>query len=752
MNIMKKIFSTLFVVLFATSMMAQSGLTCEDPIPVDKSYVGRVEAGSELWYTAFTYDLPLHVYFSPDIDDSKTSPLVTIDFTCEPDVYDDHKLDSVINILKVLGLSLPVEFWCDKVVRDGKVEWDLSVDERYRNQLTEYGLTHNVQAFVNVYFPDAGEIRLTPDTLYQYCINNGHYTVLGDTMQVAANDTETMFVLPYSEWQKDSIRFVWTGDKPARIWVAEEDCQFTPTDASVYIKAKYDIAKDTPHKLYPADMKSAIDNWIGSGVFFAKVISEGEGQLVVERIPLGEIQGGATLLKHGETVALEANDDRVFCFPKGWNSTEFLANTQYLMAMHVSSTPDFQPGDANVISKYAFAKDGSKRQLQLTKGDISALGESATSDYLYVRFVSNKATALTPSLWNVSSCVAKTVLIQSGETFVNNSDKVYRMAYADWAGYGFNVAWDQRGALSAHVSSFCDVKTTDTQKIQIISVPARSSVDVTESDLAKWETSVDAEGFVYMCLQAGRQGNVTFTSAKPVETDPETPVIPEPEYVYESYAVCFGETYEWNGQELTKTDVYTHTETDDNGAVTITELTFTVHPQTPDTTEEVTIAFGETYEWNGQTYSTEGEYTITLPDENGCDYQATLQLTVLQEEKPVDPCVENSELLEPTANLTLSLKDVFDVYRIDCEAWMASGVNLVWKGTAPLHTFVAMDCVFAVAKAHIDVVNYTEVPADGQVILSKEILSDLAQHSREGFLYVRFATEFEGELTIVPAE
>ena len=84
---------------------------------------------------------------------------------------------------------------------------------------------------------------------------------------------------------------------------------------------------------------------------------------------------------------------------------------------------------------------------------------------------------------------------------------------------------------------------------------------------------------------------------------------------------------------------------------------------------------------------------------------------------------------------------------------MASGVNLVWKGAAPLHTFVAEDCVFAVAKAHIDVVNYTEVPADGQVILSKEILSDLAQYrDLDGFLYVRFATEFEGELTIVPAE
>ena len=200
---MKKLLSTLFVVLFATSMMAQTGLTCEDPIPVDKSYIGRVNAGDELWYTASTWDLPMHVYFSPDVDNSKRGPEVTIDFTCDEGNYDhDPKLDSVINILSMLGLELPVEFSCDKVVRDGKVEWDLSIDERYRDQLTEYGLTHDVQAFVQVYFTDGGEIRLTPDPTFQDCMANSHYAMLSDTIDIAANDSSKMIVLPYSEWKE----------------------------------------------------------------------------------------------------------------------------------------------------------------------------------------------------------------------------------------------------------------------------------------------------------------------------------------------------------------------------------------------------------------------------------------------------------------------------------------------------------------------------------------------------------------------
>ena len=733
-------------------MMAQTGLTCEDPIPVDKSYVGRVEADSELWYTASTWDLPLHVYFSPDVDDSQWGPEVQIDFTCQYGDYShDHKLDSVLNILKVLGVTMPVEFLCDKVVRDGKVEWDLSIDERYRDQLTEYGLTHDIQAFVKVYFPEGGEIRLTPDPTFQDCMENGHYAILSDTIDIAANDSNKMIVLPFSEWKDEDVRFVWVGEQPARVWVAEDECQFTPTDASVFVKAKYDLDNTTNKVLTPADMQAAIDNWIGAGVFYGKVLSDAPGKLVIERIPLGEIQGDAILLKHGESVQLQANDNRVFCFPKTWRSTEFLANTQYLMAMHVSNTPEFEPGDANVISKYAFSKDGNNRELQLSKGDISNLGASATDDYLYVRFVCNTSTSLTPSLWNVESCVANTILIQSGEVFTNTDKNAnYRMDYNDWVGYDFNIKWTEKGVLATHFSAICDFVLTDPVKLEVVSVPSKGSKDVAQSELDSWATSLDEEGFVYIRFETSRVGNITFTSAKPAETDPEGPVL-DPIYTYESAAVCFGEGYEWNGQTYTESGEYTFTSVAANGADSIVTLTLTVYPQTVATTEEVTVGYGETYEWHGVVYAESGEYTITLQDENGCDYQATLLLTV--EEKPVSPCVAASTLLEPVAQLTLNLGDAFDIYRIDYQAWLASGVNLVWTGKGALHTFVAKDCEFAVAVYHKDVVNYTEVPAEGNVVLSKAILAPLAQYvDADGYLYVRFLTEFEGQLTTAKAE
>ena len=804
---MKQLFSTLFVVFFATSMMAQTGLTCNDPIPVDKSYTAHVNAGDELWYTASTWDLPMHVYFSPDIDNSTWGPEVQIDFTCKYGDYShDQKLDSVINILKVLGVTLPVEFLCEEVIRNGKIEWDLSIDERYRDQLTEYGLTHNVQAFVKVYFPDGGKISLTPDPTFQDCMENGHYAKLSDTIEIAANDSNKMIVLPYSEWKDEEVRFVWVGEQPARVWVAEDECRFTPVDASVYVKAKYDLDNTTNKVLTPADMQAAIDTWIGAGIFYGKVLSDAPGKLVIERIPLGAIQGDAILLKHGESVQLQANDNRVFCFPKTWKSTEFLANTQYLMAMHVSSTPEFEPGDANVISKYAFSKEGNKRELQLSKGDISNLGASAADDYLYVRFVCNQSTQLTPSLWNVSSCLENTILITSGETFVKSADNkaVYRMSYNDWANYNFTVQWGQTGTLTMHIASYCNFMSTDTDKLKGVVVPAKKSTEVKAADVDSWASSIENEGFLYVLFEANKRGPITVTSAKPAETDPEGPVL-DPVYTTESATICFGETYPWNGKEYNATGEYTYTTVAANGAdsivtlnltvlpeVPVTEevaaicfgetytwqgqeysasgeysvtledvngcdsvitLTLTIHPQTSATTEEMTVAFGETYDWNGTTYTESGEYTITLQDANGCDYQATLILTVLPEEKPEGPCVAASTLLEPVAQITLNLGAAFDIYRIDYEAWLASGVNLVWTGKGALHTFVAKDCEFAVAIYHQDVVNYTEVPAEGNVVLSKAILAPLAQHvDADGYLYVRFLTELEGQLTTTLAE
>ena len=742
---MKKLFSTLFVVFFATSLMAQTGLTCEDAIPVNKSYTAHVEAGDELWYTAWTYDLPLHVYFSPDSMISEMGPELEIDFTCDYGVYTDRKLDSVIDIVEArYGVAFPVGFYCEAVTIGGKKEWDLLVDERYRDQLTEFGLTHNVQAFVKVYYPESGSIRFTPDQQFQNCMEQGHYVKLGDTIDITANDSAKMMVLPYSEWKDDSVRIVWTGDKPARVWIAEDECHFTPVDASVYVKKKYDIDNKTPQKLSPSDMQGAIDNWIGAGIFYAKVLSDGPGQLVFERIPLGEIQGGATLLKHGESVKLQANDSRVFCFPKTWKSTEFLANTQYLVGMYVSNTPDFEISDASVVAKYDFGKNGNNRELQLTTGDINQLGAFALDDYLYVRFVCNKSTTLTPKLWYSSTCIENTILISSGMAFPKSNEATYRMIYKDWQNNDFTIFWGERPGLTVYVSSYCDFVTTATDLISKISVPQRKNTTVTADVVNAWANKIDENGYVYIRLNSGKAANVTFTSSKPEEIDP---VLPDPVYTTLNDTLCFGETYDWEGTTYTETGVYEKTFTAANGADSIVTLNLLVLPEVKPVVTDVTIDYGQTYEWNGKTYTQSASDTITLQDAMGCDYLAILKLTVM--DKPVSPCVLASIELKAGDQLTLNLDSAFTIYRVNYAEFAAQDRTLTWTGATDLHTFVAETCTFAVAPYNKYVHVYVPVPAQGETLWTAAQWADLAAFvDEDGYLYLRFLTEKEGVLTV----
>lgn len=143
-------------------------------------------------------------------------------------------------------------------------------------------------------------------------------------------------------------------------------------------------------------------------------------------------------------------------------------------------------------------------------------------------------------------------------------------------------------------------------------------------------------------------------------------------------------------------------------------------------------------------YSADGSLLVAGNFANGKHFTMTAENV-----KMPNPCIDATPLLEPTAELALNINNAFDVYRIDYQAWLNSGVNLVWSGDEALHTFVAKDCEFAVAIHHKDVVNYTEVPAAGNVVLNADILAGLAPYvAPDGYLYIRFLTAADGILTI----
>ena len=406
----------------------------------------------------------------------------------------------------------------------------------------------------------------------------------------------------------------------------------------------YEVNTDTPYKLYSNQMKDAIKKYQSGGLFYGKILSSAPGKLVVEKIPMAPVKGGATLLEYGKSVKIGSNDNTLYCFPRTWSATQFLSSEQVAVSMYVSNQPDFitSSEDANVLGTYAFDWVEGLRALYLSNADLDIITSQLNDNYVYVRFQSSVATTITPSVWKASECVINSISIKPNETFtvVDNSNVIYRFKYNDFAGYGFVLKWvHDFYTLPTYIADTCSfmLTTADSHVLKYSNIIDNGKMTIKPDVYAGWENRVDADGYLYVRFNATDRGEVTFVTDKPA------PII--------------------------------------------------------------------------------------------------------------SPCVLASTLLEPKAELVLNLDKAFDIYRIDYQAWLASGVKLVWTGASPLHTFVAKDCEFAVAIYHKDVVNYTEVPAEGNVILSKDILANLAQYvDEDGYLYIRFLTELEGALTTQLAE
>ena len=739
---MKRILSILLVVFFATSMMAQTGLSCDDPIPVDSNYVGSVSEEGYYWYTAGTYDLPLHFFFRPISDSCEISPELMVDFTCTPGVYADKKLDSVINTVADFGVELPIEFMCDRLEVDGKVVYDLSIDKRYREQLAECGIIYNVPAYVQVYFPEAGDIILRPDTAFSSCIDNAEKILLNDTIDILPNDSSRVFLMPYPEWKNDSVRLVWVGESDVRVWLASQECQFTPITSSAYVWDYFDITNSAPHKLYQDEMEQAILNNPGGGIFYSKILAPSAGKLVVEKIPAAPPAGNAILLEYGKSVNIGANDDStIYAIPKTWSkATKFITPTKTSFSSKWSNSHLFNntTNGVFVVDHHSSLVDDTMG-VHLTSVELQIMTNVAIDNFIYVVFSAETETSITPTLWEVSECVDITRSIlpnKSVNLTTSSKNNVYRLFYDDFKGFDLKVTWTGSKRMNMYMADTCVFAMSSTDEHVLLTKQFSRAVTSTYSvdQVASWASYVDAEGFLYVRFNPTIAGNVTFTRSKPV-LDPINITITE--------TLCYGESYEWNGQVYATTGEYTQNFTAANGADSIVTLKLTILPEVAPTTEEATIEAGETYTWNGKEYSEAGEYTITLQDKNGCDYQATLVLTV---NKPLSPCLQSSIKLNVGDEVVINLDSAFTVYAIDYAAWMAQPVTLEWTGAEALHTFVAETCVFALAPYNRYVHAYVPVPAQGDSALDMEALAPYVD--ADGYLYVRFLTEFEGTLKV----
>ncbi|MDY6402888.1 MAG: T9SS type A sorting domain-containing protein, partial [Synergistales bacterium] len=105
------------------------------------------------------------------------------------------------------------------------------------------------------------------------------------------------------------------------------------------------------------------------------------------------------------------------------------------------------------------------------------------------------------------------------------------------------------------------------------------------------------------------------------------------------------DSYEFNGQTYTTSGTYTATLVNAAGCDSTATLILTINNSNT-ATVEATICAGESYEFNGNTYNATGNYTATLVNAAECDSIVTLNLTVREENAPIEETVtlNNDEL------------------------------------------------------------------------------------------------------------
>ncbi|MBQ7438688.1 MAG: hypothetical protein IJV28_01820 [Paludibacteraceae bacterium] len=516
-----------------------TGASCYNPIELGKDYNAAVTSNTypkSIWYSAWTFDLPLKVYFFPQ-NESDPAPEISMDFGCTPGVYSDP----LICMLFCQGsgsvdIGMPHKPTLNTETKDGRFCYSLSMGKFYRDLLLKVGIDYNVQVLVNVIYHAPGEISMAPDD-FSNCMDGYKFMHLGDTVQVKSLDKDRHVIVPYVQWQEDSIRYVWNGTAPVEVAIGNT-CDIDPTDGTDIHRVDYFVLQpqDTL-KMTSSDVKYYIqsdDVSSEAGMFYAKFFTTGTGTMKIEKVPQAPPQGGATLLRYDRATPVPANGfDALYAIPFTWKTaTLFSTPTDHIFRMYIGTTYDFTKETA--IASYQFSKDNSGHWLGLQASDMQSLWAKTTAQYLYVRFECTAKTTITPSEWIISPCIGASKEIKRPSTTVtvakgSYGPAYYRFYYDEWKGGDMTFDWQS-------VFSTCPTFIGDTCKFNLNAsaahvlsnknINATSTWTIPAIEVAEWATNVDADGYLYVRFNPGSQGVMVISTTAPEEVDPAPVVYP----------------------------------------------------------------------------------------------------------------------------------------------------------------------------------------------------------------------------------
>ena len=528
-----------FLIGMCAHVYAQEpGAACRTAIPMGKDYKADVQNGQTIWYSAWTFDLPLTVTFAPKNGKNDPAPEVEMDFTCTQGYYSDSILCSLF--CKTSGSSgidmgLPHKpNLSSKTLDDGTFVYYLSIGKRYRDLLLQVGISYNVEVFVKVTYKSNGKIMLAPDDLFSNCVDNAQFMRYGDTAHFAANDTNRHIIVPYLQWQEDTVIYKWTGTMPCEVVVANT-CDFMVHEQKDDIIERENIQPGDSVKVKAIDLYDWVHNPAypnEAGMYFAKVYSAAPGDLIVRKAPHAPLDKNAILLRYNMSYPVDANSKGVYAIPRTWNKDlQFTATTEHMFSIVFSKTANF--GAADTLDTYPLQRSETGHWIGITSTDMSKMWTDVPNDrnYIYIRFICSEATVVTPERWFMSDCYKKTV-VEPGVSFTvtRTSSTVYRFIYSQWKGGNMTINFAINSNCEIYLANTCAMnmnKSDASYWLRYKSIVNNTApVVIPAVEIASWANMIDDEGCFYGLFYtkaSGTNRKLTITTTAPEEADPVYP-------------------------------------------------------------------------------------------------------------------------------------------------------------------------------------------------------------------------------------
>ena len=534
---MKKIGFILFFLVACITLSAQDGQSCATPIPLSEDLNVTIGQPQELWYSAWTFDLPITVTFAPSNGSTDPAPEVEMDFSCTSGFYEDSILCSLFCTTadgNGITLEMPHKPLLQSKTINGQFVYYLSLGEKYRDLLLKMGISYNLQVVVKVNFKCAGQLQMAPDELFNNCMDGPKFLKYGDTIQVAAQDKDRHVIVPYAQWQEDTVVYKWDGTAPCTLAVANT-CDFDPTNNTNPYLIQYttiqpgDSSKVQATSIYDWVHNSNFPN--EAGMYFAKFYSDEPGILTVTKAKQAPPRGDAIVMRYGRTYALDANSTAIYAIPTSWNKdTKFFTPTAHIFRMIVAKDPNFTA--ENILAQYQFNRSVSGHWHGLSAEELNVLWGEATEKYLYLLFDCSEATTVMADEWQASDCYKNAILIPfATETEIKidrRSTIKYRIYLPDWKDGNIFALFSKDDVCAWFVSEECAFSSTNPNPQNFSWLAYREMEDQDEetmlsSDMQTWSTDEDVYIYMRFFTDASGGGKITLHSNAEKESDPVYP-------------------------------------------------------------------------------------------------------------------------------------------------------------------------------------------------------------------------------------